>query len=301
MDRGGGNNKSNYKNIIPIKFIGLIVVFLSWSYYNLLISILRNFNSEFQNTGVGELTTYKQTDYSFHHLSESAVMITFGNHISKSIHIRVQQFIATLHECKFEGYIESIPSYTGVTIFFDPMTIKRKYMDKNNEGRTVYEVVLKILSNIIKELDSNLSIKESKVIEIPVYYGPPFGPDIEDVAKVNGKNINEVISLHSEREYLVYMIGFAPGFPFLGGMSKEIATPRRKSPRLKIPAGTVGIAGEQTGVYPIETPGGWQLIGKTPLRLFDSTRKNPTLLRPGDKVQFKPVSLQEFKKLEERV
>ncbi|MBO1911088.1 5-oxoprolinase subunit PxpB, partial [Microvirga sp. 3-52] len=116
------------------------------------------------------------------------------------------------------------------------------------------------------------------------------GPDLEYVAKSNNLSIEEVIQIHSENEYLVYMIGFAPGFPFLGGMDKRIATPRKETPRLTIPSGSVGIAGKQTGVYPLETPGGWQIIGRTPLDLFLPDMSPPTLLEAGDKIRFMPVS-----------
>ncbi|MGV3465566.1 MAG: 5-oxoprolinase subunit PxpB, partial [Heyndrickxia sp.] len=135
---------------------------------------------------------------------------------------------------------------------------------------------------------------ESRVVEIPVCYGGDFGPDLETVASMNGLSTEEVIQIHSSAEYTVYMIGFAPGFPYLGGMSEKIATPRLPSPRLKIPERTVGIAGNQTGVYPIETPGGWQLIGRTPIKLFRPQDEVPSLLHAGDKVRFKPISYEEY-------
>ena len=125
-------------------------------------------------------------------------------------------------------------------------------------------------------------------------YGGEYGPDLEEVARHNGLSVDEVIALHSGGEYLVYMIGFAPGFPYLGGMSERIAMPRRSSPRAQIPVGSVGIAGMQTGVYPIETPGGWQLIGRTPLALFRPEENPPSLLQAGNKVRFRPISADEF-------
>jgi inhibitor of KinA len=131
-----------------------------------------------------------------------------------------------------------------------------------------------------------------------VCYGGELGPDLEFVAEHNKLSAEEVIGIHSASVYLVYMIGFAPGFPYIGGMSGKIAAPRRSSPRLKIPAGSVGIAGSQTGIYPIETPGGWQLIGQTPLKLFQPESKSPSLLKAGDVIQFKPISYNQF--LEEK-
>lgn len=132
------------------------------------------------------------------------------------------------------------------------------------------------------------------VIEIPVCYGEEFGPDLEFVANHNGLTPEEVIRIHSSAEYLVYMVGFAPGFPYLGGMPEAIAAPRRPSPRLAIPAGSVGIAGKQTGVYPIETPGGWQIIGRTPIALFVPDSNPPTILASGDRICFRPISRQEY-------
>ena len=121
-----------------------------------------------------------------------------------------------------------------------------------------------------------------------------MGPDIQNVAEHNGKTVEEVIRIHTSEEYLIYMIGFIAGFPYLGGMSKEIATPRLKSPRVKIDGGSVGIAGEQTGVYPVDSPGGWQLIGRTPLKLYDAEREKPVLLEAGQYIKFKSVTPEEY-------
>ena len=141
------------------------------------------------------------------------------------------------------------------------------------------------------------SLKDQRTVEIPVCYGGDYGPDLEFVAQHNSLTEEKVVAIHSAADYLVYMIGFAPGFPYLGGMSEQIAAPRRESPRLQIPAGSVGIAGAQTGVYPIETPGGWQLIGRTPLELFRPTEDPPTRLRAGDIVRFRPITSEEFDRL----
>jgi inhibitor of KinA len=138
-----------------------------------------------------------------------------------------------------------------------------------------------------------------RVVEIPVCYGGEFGPDLGYVAEHNQLSVEEVIEIHTSGQYLVYMIGFAPGFPYLGGMSERIMAPRRQSPRLAIPAGTVGIAGMQTGVYPIETPGGWQLIGRTPLALFRPQDNPPSLLQSGDIVRFCQISDKEYEEYKE--
>jgi len=128
-----------------------------------------------------------------------------------------------------------------------------------------------------------------------------MGPDIENVAAHNKKTVEEVIKIHTSEEYLIYMLGFIAGFPYLGGMSKEIATPRLKSPRVKIDGGSVGIAGEQTGVYPVDSPGGWQLIGRTPLKLYDAEREKPVLLEAGQYIKFKSITQEEYDRIAKEV
>ena len=141
------------------------------------------------------------------------------------------------------------------------------------------------------ELDSAQVRSEEggRVVELPVLYGGEYGPDIEKVAEHAGMAVDEMIGLHSGTGYLVYMLGFTPGFPYLGGLDDRLATPRVATPRLRIPAGSVGIAESQTGVYPLTSPGGWNIIGRTPLALFDPTREPPSLLAPGDVVRFVPL------------
>jgi inhibitor of KinA len=131
---------------------------------------------------------------------------------------------------------------------------------------------------------------------IPVCYGGEYGPDIAFVAEHNHVGIDDVIRLHSEHSYPIYMLGFSPGFPFLGGLSEKLHTPRLTSPRTRVPAGSVGIANNQTGIYPIASPGGWQLIGRSPVRLFDPERPNPFLLRAGDTLRFEPITPDEYRR-----
>lgn len=157
------------------------------------------------------------------------------------------------------------------------------------------------MSNYLRQLNEpeTTAIKpESQLITIPVCYGGELGPDLADVAALNKITTDEVINLHSSATYLVHMIGFVPGFAYLGGMPETIAAPRKATPRAAIPAGSVGIAGMQTGIYPLQTPGGWQLIGQTPVKLFDPTRPVPALLKAGDRVQFKRIGMDEFRHLQ---
>ena len=163
-----------------------------------------------------------------------------------------------------------------------------------------FEKVKERFEDILSSLDFSAEYEEH-IVEIPVCYGNEYGPDIEHVAEANKMSVNEVIDIHSKGKYLVYMIGFAPGFPYLGGMSEKIATPRRNTPRTVVPKGSVGIAGMQTGVYPIETPGGWQIIGRTPLKLFDAESKEKTLLKCGDIIKFYPISCDEYLKIKEKL
>lgn len=217
-------------------------------------------------------------------ISECGVLVEFGKEISKDINNKVRAFSNYLEEHPFRGMVEYVPAFTSVTILYDPLELNSKC-----PYDMVYSTIKKILLNI------NLSVEDKeRIIEIPVCYGGKFGPDIEYVAEYNKISVDDVIRIHSSGEYLVYMIGFAPGFPYLGGMSEKISTPRRKSPRTSIPAGSVGIAGMQTGVYPISTPGGWQLIGSTPEKLFRPDDSPPSLLSAGDIVKFYPISYDEY-------
>ncbi|MFC7440482.1 5-oxoprolinase subunit PxpB [Laceyella putida] len=213
-------------------------------------------------------------------LGDAAVIIQLGQTIDLETHRKVKTLATLLDQHPIPGMIEQVPAFTTVAVFYDPL-------------KTSYKAVCSMLEQIVSKLENPMDV-EPRTVEIPVCYGGEFGPDLEFVAEHNRLTPDEVIDIHSNGEYLVYMIGFAPGFPYLGGMSKRIAAPRRESPRLSIPAGTVGIAGTQTGVYPIETPGGWQLIGRTPVALFRPNKNPPSVLQAGDLVRFRPISREEY-------
>ena len=148
----------------------------------------------------------------------------------------------------------------------------------------------------LPDLIKKTEVPNPSTLEIPVVYGGEYGPDLEYVAEHNGISTEEVVEIHHSSSYLIYMLGFVPGFPYLGGMSEKIATPRLKSPRVAIPAGSIGIAGAQTGIYPLESPGGWQLIGRTPLKLFDPGKEDPFLPKPGHYLKFFPIEEKDFEK-----
>jgi inhibitor of KinA len=227
-------------------------------------------------------------------LGEGAVLVEFGREIRPEIHQKVKAFSDYLETHSFPGFLEFVAAFSSVTVFYDPFLVNRK------EERPFQSVCCILLAML--DVVQTVNEKSPDIVEIPVCYGGEFGPDLEFVAKYHGLEEEKVIELHTQGRYLVYMIGFAPGFPYLGGLSEQIATPRRSSPRLVIPAGSVGIAGAQTGVYPIETPGGWQLIGRTPLQLFQPKNTSlPTLLQAGNMIRFRAISPKEYQSYQREV
>lgn len=227
-------------------------------------------------------------------MGECAVVVKFNNKIDIKTHLSISALGEYLDNNPFQGMIEYVPSFVSMTIFYNPLEVIRSVKgEKKLENKTVYEIVAHKVEKIVNNLRED-SKDTSRIVEIPVCYGEEFGPDLKYVAEYNNISTQEVIDIHSSCDNRVYMIGFAPGFPYLAGMSDKIATPRKSTPRLCIPAGSVGIAGSQTGVYPISTPGGWQLIGKTPLELFKPDSEIPSLLKAGDVVRFKAISKAEY-------
>ena len=228
--------------------------------------------------------------FSIYYLSEQAVTIEFGHEISDTLLHRISSYNNLLHQHPFPGLQTTVSAYSTLSIFYDPLQVIQA---TELRGRDGFEKVQNYLLNLTEQnIDQTKS--SATPITIPVCYGELYGPDIEEVADVNSLSIQDVISLHTQAVYTVYMIGFVPGFAYMGGMNEQLATPRKATPRQTIPAGSVGIAGKQTGIYPLETPGGWQIIGRTPLKLFDATHAQPALLKAGDKVIFKSIPLQEF-------
>ena len=234
-------------------------------------------------------------------MGESAILIEFGKEINKDIHKTVRMFGKYLDKHPFKGMIEYVPAFSTVTIFYDIMKVRVREVNKGGR-KSSYEIVSLLINDMLANF--NVCINENidekvRIVKIPVCYGGKFGPDLHYVAEYNKISVDRVIELHSNNDYIVYMIGFAPGFPYLGGMSKEIAAPRCKSPRKSVSKGSVGIAGMQTGVYPISTPGGWRIIGNTPKVLFSPSKCPPSILRSGDVVRFYPISPDEYDKYRE--
>ncbi len=226
-------------------------------------------------------------------LGDSAIVVTFGSEMSVGTHKQIMTLMMALEDTPFEGFIESVPAFTNLTIFYDPLIVYQTYQMQGSSLTSPFKIVSGLVEKKLASLPDDKD-QTSPTVEIPVCYGGKYGPDLQDVAKINNLTPDEVVSIHSSGEYLVYMVGFAPGFPFLGGMSEKIKAPRRPSPRSNIPKGSVGIAGMQTGVYPISTPGGWQLIGQTPKPLFLPKQNPPSLLEAGNIVKFIPITEREF-------
>ncbi|WP_062107039.1 5-oxoprolinase subunit PxpB [Bacillus niameyensis] len=223
----------------------------------------------------------------FSPLGLDAIVIDFGETVSVERNLEILNCKAAIEAATIPGFIEALPAYTTLTIFYDPIIVGSNFP---------YEKIKKSIQAI--SLSIQTSVIQKKVKEIPVCYEEPFAPDLEFVANHHHISIDEVVNLHSQATYHIYFLGFSPGFPFLGGMDSRIATSRRSSPRLHVPAGSVGIAGGQTGIYPLDSPGGWQIIGRTPLQLFNISKESPTFLLPGEQIRFIPISKDEFQNWE---
>lgn len=215
-------------------------------------------------------------------LGDSAALLTLGDIVDEAMAARVRALAGAIGHHRPRGVSDIVPVFASVAVFYDP-ALTGGYARLRSE-----------LELIAARAEQAVVSIEPRRIEIPVCYGGEYGPDLEAVAAQGGITMDEVVALHSGTDYLVHAIGFVPGFPYLGGLPRKLATPRRASPRRVVPAGAVGIGGEQTGVYPLATPGGWNLIGRTPARLFEPSRGDPALLRAGDRVHFKPIVAAEF-------
>lgn len=213
-------------------------------------------------------------------LGEAALVLRFGNAIDEAVNARVLAARRTLDQATLPGVVETIPAYATLTVCFDPMQQEPAALARR-------------VSELLRD-ESPLDRVRDRLVELPVCYEGEHAPDIAELARHAGLSVAEVVRRHSAPEYRVLFLGFAPGFPYLSGLDPALAMPRRDTPRLAVPAGSVAIGGSQTGVYPQRSPGGWQLIGRTPLALFDLARDPPCLLSAGDRLRFVPIPAAEF-------
>lgn len=217
-------------------------------------------------------------------VGDCAISIDFGQVIDPKINRHIRQTIERIQALQLDGIIELVPTYCALLVQYDAMLYS-------------YADMCHIIEPTFSESVTDNNNDKVTVIEIPTMYGGEFGPDLGFVASHNNLSEEEVIAIHSGTDYLVYMLGFIPGFTYLGGMDPRIATPRLSSPRTLIPAGSVGIAGEQTGTYPSDSPGGWQIIGRTPVTMYDMSKEQAALLSAGDYVRYVPIDEQEYNRI----
>jgi inhibitor of KinA len=218
---------------------------------------------------------------------DQALLVEFGQVIAPELSANVRALRQSLHRIPIHGILDTIPSYASLLVEYDPSFVSSEVLSMEIRRR---------LPPRTEELD-----RKPELFRLPTIYGGEFGPDLDEVARHAGLTAEEVVALHSNRDYLVYFIGFTPGFPYLGGLDERIAMPRLPNPRLIIPGGSVGIAGVQTGIYPRESPGGWRLIGQTPIPLFNLQADPPALLQPGAWVRFRSVEEVEFAFIQQQV
>jgi inhibitor of KinA len=230
--------------------------------------------------------------YTISPLNEAALLVSFENIIDEAVNkkvIALRQLFAGNH---FKGFVETVPAYASLAVFYDAGTV-RKY---HTAGNTVFDFVKTFTEQLLRKLDDTTPEIPTAIITIPVYYN---GDDLAFIANDHQLQEAEVVHIHTAKIYRVFMIGFLPGFTYMGSVDERIATARRSSPRIKVHAGSVGIAGFQTGIYPLDSPGGWQLLGQTPIKIFDKQKDNPCLLQAGDNVQFISISKAIFEELNE--
>lgn len=216
---------------------------------------------------------------------DSSLMVEFGNEISPAINRKIAAAVQLLKEQHIEGIVDMIPTYCSLLINYDPRVLS-------------YEEIRERVSALVR-METRADSQRKRIFEIPVCYGGEYGPDMDNIAKHAGLTEEEVIQIHSSRDYLTYMLGFLPGFTYLGDLDERIHTPRLANPRLKISAGSVGIGGSQTGIYPLDSPGGWQLMGMTPVKTYDPNREIPILVEAGDYIRFVPIDEAEYLRIKE--
>ena len=227
--------------------------------------------------------------YGIFPLGDTALNIDFGNVIDKDINNYVLDLFHHLKSKNIPGVLDLVPAYSSLGIHYNVPVIRQLVV-----GKTAFEFLKQAIEEELVP-DYLEQKRQQRKIGIPVCYSGSYAPDIEAIAIEKDISVEKLIQFHKDQLYSIYMIGFLPGFPYMGEVNDAIAVPRKTEPRPKVPAGSVGIAGKQTGIYPIDSPGGWQIIGRTPLKIFDKEKSDPVLLQPGDEIQFYSITEDEFK------
>jgi inhibitor of KinA len=229
---------------------------------------------------------------SIHALGDNAITITLGDTIDEKANAHVHALCQFLHAQKIIGIQDIIPAYASLTVVYDLWTIHKQMA--NVDAHAYFQQLLMNANEAIKNTIATVGRK----LQIPVCYDPTLGIDLDEIAITKKMSVEEIIEKHTRKTYRVFMLGFQPGFAYMGTVDERIAMPRKSMPRNNIAAGSVGIAGFQTGIYPFDSPGGWNIVGRTPLRLFDVNKNAPCLFQPNDEVQFMPISLAEFHQIQ---
>jgi inhibitor of KinA len=231
-------------------------------------------------------------EYSISTINERSVALTLGSSVDEETRQRVWAIYHYLIKNWQPGWTDVIPAYTTICINFDPVLVRGK---QPRISQTVKHTISYLLESF--SVEPNQSFRNLKV---PVCYHPSLGIDLKELAKKSGLSIESIVDYHCSNTYTIYMLGFLPGFAYMGSVDSRIIFPRLKQPRLLVKAGSVGIAGKQTGIYPFDSPGGWNILGRTPLQLFDKHSTNPVLFNPSDRIRFYPISLEEFQLFESK-
>lgn len=217
---------------------------------------------------------------------DTALVVQLGDRVSRDLNQRVQTLQRRLEQASLPGVIETVPTFRSVMVHYDPL-------------QTAFEPLREQIEGLAG--DWQAATADVRVFVVPVCYEPRFAPDLDEVGRLTGLDVDSVVAAHCGARYHVYMLGFVPGFPYLGDLPPSLELPRRVEPRVRIPSGSVAIATTLTAIYPVESPGGWHLIGRTPIRLFDPGDEPPALFSPGDRVEFEPVDAREFARIEAAV
>ena len=229
----------------------------------------------------------KKTIAHIYALGDQAITIEWASSISEEVNNQVMHSFQFFQIHPIEGVTDLIPAYSSLTLLYNPTIIRKQAM-----GGSPFEWLKKKLAALT--VAPSITFQETAPIVVPVCYDTSLAPDLVEATQITRCSIEELIALHTSKIYKVYMLGFLPGFAYMASVHQQIQLPRKATPRKSVAAGSVGIAGEQTGIYPLEAPGGWQLIGQTPLKIFDITKEEPCLFKPGNWVKFEAITLEEF-------